>query len=162
MDEEEYIKQRLREAEEQSMAFERCRHLPIYPRKIVFTTIESTTGFTCNPKYIALELLRRHGEYELVWLVNDVTKAFPEGIRKVENTLENRAYELSTAKIWIDNSRKQLEVRKRLGFLNLFKHFFIDDAGPCKNVHAPHIKLFVSFPYIAFMRNCENDLRAFI
>lgn len=115
MDEEEYIKQRLREAEEQSMAFERCRHLPINPRKIVFTTIKGTTGFTCNPKYIALELLRRHGDYELVWLVNDVTKAFPEGIRKVENTLENRAYELSTAKIWIDNSRKQLEARKRPG-----------------------------------------------
>lgn len=115
MDEEEYIKQRLREAEEQSMAFERCRHLPINPRKVVFTAIEGTTGFTCNPKYIALELLRRHRDYDLVWLVNDMTKEFPVGIRKVENTLENRAFELSTARIWIDNSRKQLEVRKRPG-----------------------------------------------
>lgn len=119
MNEEEYIKQRLREAEEQSMAFEKCRSLPINPRKIVFTTIEGTTGFTCNPKYIALELLRRHSDYELVWLVNDMDKEFPAGIRKVENTLENRAYELSTAKFWIDNSRKQLEARKRPGQIYL-------------------------------------------
>lgn len=115
MNEEEYIKLRLREAEEQSKVFEKYRSLPINPRKIVFTTIEGTTGFTCNPKYIALELLRRNADYELVWLVNDMSKEFPAGIRKVENTLENRAYELSTAKIWIDNSRKQLEVRKRPG-----------------------------------------------
>ena len=115
MNEEEYIKLRLREAEEQSKVFEKYRSLPINPRKIVFTTIEGTTGFTCNPKYIALELLRRNADYELVWLVNDISKEFPAGIRKVENTLENRAYELSTAKIWIDNSRKQLEVRKRPG-----------------------------------------------
>ena len=115
MNEEEYIKLRLREAEEQSKVFEKYRSLPINPRKIVFTTIEGTTGFTCNPKYIALELLRRNADYELVWLVNDTSKEFPAGIRKVENTLENRAYELSTAKIWIDNSRKQLEVRKRPG-----------------------------------------------
>lgn len=115
MNEEEYIKLRLREAEEQSKVFEKYRSLPINPRKIVFTTIEGTTGFTCNPKYIALELLRRNADYELVWLVNDMSKEFPAGIRKVENTLENRAYELSTGKIWIDNSRKQLEVRKRPG-----------------------------------------------
>jgi len=115
MEEEKYIEQRWYEAEEQSIAFERYRHLPINPRKIVFTTIEGTTGFTCNPKYIALELLRRLRDYELVWLVNDISKEFPAGIRKVENTLENRAYELSTAKIWIDNSRKQLEARKRPG-----------------------------------------------
>jgi len=33
----------------------------------------------------------------------------------VHNTLLNRAYHLSTARFWIDNSRKQLEVRKRKG-----------------------------------------------
>lgn len=115
INEEAYIKERLQEAEEQSLVFERCRSLPINSKKIVFTTIEGTTGFACNPKYIALELLRRKTDYELVWLVDDVSKEFPVGIRKVENTLENRAYELSTAKLWIDNSRKQLEVRKRPG-----------------------------------------------
>ncbi len=113
--EERYIRKRLREARRQAREFYYCRKYPIQGNKIVFTTIEGTTGFSCNPKYIALELLRRNLGLDLVWLVDDMTKEFPRGIRKVKNTLKNRAYELSTAKIWIDNSRKQLEVRKRPG-----------------------------------------------
>ena len=110
-----YLWKRKIKAAIQSLPFYLWRFRPIQRNKIVFTTIEGTTGFTCNPKYIALELLRRSKGYELVWLVNDMTKPFPEGIRKVKNTLWNRARELSTAAIWVDNSRKQLEVRKRKG-----------------------------------------------
>lgn len=79
----------------------------------MFCCIEGTTGYTCNPKYIAKELISRNDGYELVWLVNDMLKQFPETIKVVHNTLWNRAYQLSTAHFWIDNSRKQLEVRKR-------------------------------------------------
>lgn len=120
-EEENYIKKRLRKAWMQSIAFYVFRLFPISGRKIVFTTIEGTTGFTCNPKYIALELMRRNQErpkaekWQMVWLVNDMDKVFPEEIRKVRNTLWNRAFHLTTARIWIDNSRKQLEVRKRKG-----------------------------------------------
>ena len=117
--EERYIRSRLRTARKQAREFLLCRKHPIDGKKIVFTTIEGSTGFSCNPKYIALELLRRMREggihYDLVWLVDNMGKEFPPGIRKVKNTLKNRAYELSTAKIWIDNSRKQLECRKRPG-----------------------------------------------
>ncbi len=113
--EERYIRRRLRLARRQSRFFYYCRKYPINPRKIVFTTIEGTTGFSCNPKYIALELLRRRSDLDLVWLVDDMTKQFPAGIRKVKNTLRNRAYELSTAAVWVENSRKQLECRKRTG-----------------------------------------------
>ncbi len=119
--EESYIRKRLFKAELQSIWFYIFRLFPINRRKIVFTTIEGTTGFTCNPKYIALELIKRNEElpenkrYELVWLVNDIRKCFPKEIKKVRNSLINRAYHLTTAKIWIDNSRKQLECRKRKG-----------------------------------------------
>lgn len=113
--EDRYIRRRLRQAKKQAREFYYCRKYPINPKKIVFTTIEGTTGFSCNPKYIALELLRRQQDLDLVWLVDDMSKKFPRGIRKVKNTLKNRAYELSTAAVWIDNSRKQLECRKRLG-----------------------------------------------
>ena len=119
--EEKYIKKRLRKAGAQCILFYAFRVFPVKKRKIVFTTIEGTTGFTCNPKYIALELMRRNKErpkaeqWEMIWLVNDMTKAFPDEIRKVKNTLWNRAFHLTTARIWIDNSRKQLEVRKRNG-----------------------------------------------
>ena len=113
--EERYIRRRLRQARKQAREFYYCRRFPINPKKIVFTTIEGTTGFSCNPKYIALELLRRRQDLDLVWLVDDMGKEFPPGIRKVKNTLKNRAYELSTAAVWVDNSRKQLECRKRPG-----------------------------------------------
>lgn len=116
-----YIQKRLWTARLQSVPFYLCRLFPIKKRKIVFCCIEGTTGFTCNPKYIANEFRRRNRElpkgkrYELVWLVNDTEKKFPKGIRVVKNTLWNRAFELATAKFWVDNSRKQLECRKRKG-----------------------------------------------
>ncbi len=114
-----YIQKRLWKARLQSLLFYFFRIVPMKKNKIVFTTIEGTTGFSCNPKYIAKELLRREGNCDLVWLVNDMEKQFPPGIRKVHNTLWNRAYELTTAAVWIDNSRKQLEVRKRKNQLYL-------------------------------------------
>ena len=115
--EDRYIRRRLRQARKQARQFYYCRKYPINSKKIVFTTIEGTTDFSCNPKYIALEILRRRQDLDLdlVWLVDDMAKDFPPGIRKVRNTLQNRAYELSTAAIWVDNSRKQLECRKRPG-----------------------------------------------
>lgn len=116
-EEEKYIKKRLRKACLQSIFFYIFRIMPIKKNKIVFCCIEGTTGYSCNPKYIAKVLLddKPKGKYNLVWLVNDIEKEFPKEINKVKNTLLNRAYHLSTAKIWIDNSRKQLEVRKRKG-----------------------------------------------
>lgn len=119
--EELYIQKRLWKARVQSIPFYLCRIFPIKKRKIVFCCIEGTTGYTCNPKYIAEEMIHRNQvidrnhQYELVWLVNDISKKFPQEIKVVKNTLWNRAYHLSTAKIWIDNSRKQLEARKRKG-----------------------------------------------
>ncbi len=117
--EDRYIHKRLLIAHFQSAFFYLFRILPIKKKRITFTCIEGTTGFSCNPKYIALELLRRNQKlpkvdrWELVWLVDDTTKRFPRGIRVKKNTLINRAFMLTTSKFWIDNSRKQLECRKR-------------------------------------------------
>ena len=119
--EEAYIRKRMWKAKIQSIPFYLNRIFPVNKRKIVFCCIEGTTGYTCNPKYIAEEMIRRNKEvntkeqYQLVWLVNDTSKTFPQEIKAVKNTLWNRAYHLSTAGFWIDNSRKQLEARKRKG-----------------------------------------------
>lgn len=105
----------------QSVPFYLFRLFPVDDHKVVFENIEGTVGYGCNPKYICDELLRRNGgaaigkEMDLVWLVNDTSKAFPRGVRVVRNTLWNRARELATSKVWVDNSRKQLECRKRKG-----------------------------------------------
>ncbi len=117
--EEKYIEKRIWKARIQSIPFYLFRILPIKKKKIVFCCIEGTTGYTCNPKYIAEELIQQNkalnqmDSYELVWLVNDTSKVFPREIKVVKNTLLNRAYHITTAAFWIDNSRKQLEVRKR-------------------------------------------------
>lgn len=118
-EEQRYIQRRLWKARFESIPFYLSRVFPIRKNKIVFCCIEGTTGYTCNPKYIAEEFIKQNKssdkKYELVWLVNDITKKFPEEIKVVKNTLWNRAYHLTTAHFWIDNSRKQLEARKRKG-----------------------------------------------
>ena len=120
--EKQYIRKRIWKARFQSIAFYMCRIFPIKKNKIVFCCIEGTTGYSCNPKYIAEELIHRNKQeadgkkrFKLVWLVNDMSKSFPKEIQVVHNSLWNRAYQLSTAGFWIDNSRKQLEARKRKG-----------------------------------------------
>ena len=110
-----YIRKRIWKARFQSIPFYLCRVFPLRKKKIVFCCIEGTTGYSCNPKYIAEELIRRKEGYEMVWLVNDMSKKFPPEIKAVHNTLWKRAYHLATAHFWIDNSRKQLEARKRKG-----------------------------------------------
>lgn len=113
-----YICRRVLTGKIQSILFYLCRVFPINNKKIVFCCIEGTTGYTCNPKYIAREFIKRGSYdkgYKLIWLVNDTSKKFPRKIKVIRNTLLNRAYHLTTAKVWIDNSRKQLECRKRKG-----------------------------------------------
>lgn len=97
-----------------------CSIFPIRQNKIVFSAFEGG-GYGCNPKYIAEELIRRmqkyNKDYELIWLVNDLSKEFPNKVHKVKNNLWNRAYHLSTAKVWVDNARKNYGTRKRKGQL---------------------------------------------
>lgn len=113
MEEKIYICLRFFKAWFQSILFYAFRIFPIQKNKIVFCCIEGTTGYSCNPKYIAEDFIRQKTKFKLVWLVNNMIKKFPKGIHVVHNSLWNRAYQLTTAAVWIDNSRKQLEVRKR-------------------------------------------------
>lgn len=111
--EEAYIQKRKRKAFAVNMFYKFLRVFPVKNNKIVFSTFEGDGGFCCNPRYIAEELLRRNNAYELVWLTNNMNRTFPKGIRKVENTFFNRAYHLATAKVWIDNARKEYGIAKR-------------------------------------------------
>jgi CDP-glycerol glycerophosphotransferase len=57
--------------------------------------------------------LKREAGLEIVWLTHSKNREFPENIKVVEDTKENVAYHLSTAKIWIDNYRKPYGTIKR-------------------------------------------------
>lgn len=116
--EEKYIRKRRYRANASRILYYLFGMLPIHENKITFSAFEGA-GYCCNPKYIAEELIAKERagnvEYELVWLVNDIKKEFPPEIKKVKNTLWNRAYHLSTSKIWVDNARKNWGTRKRKG-----------------------------------------------
>ncbi len=110
--EENVIRKRKRKAFATNVFYKLLWVLPVQ-KKIVFTTFEGDGGFCCNPRYIAEEMLRRGTEYDMVWLVNNMDKQFPAGIRKVKNTFLRRAYHLTTAAVWVDNSRKAYGTAKR-------------------------------------------------
>ena len=83
----------------------KCLHLwkTIDKKKIVFNQFQGS-GFGCNPKYIALELLRRRKDLDLVWLVrNPGEGGFPAGIRTVAWKSPAALKELATAKVWVSN-----------------------------------------------------------
>lgn len=95
-----------------------CETLPVQKDKIVFENFNGNS-YGCNPKYIAEEIIRRNLPYELVWLVRSVTKekeknVFPEQIRLVGYGSKQALKELASAKIWIDNQRKNYFLKKGL------------------------------------------------
>ena len=75
-----YITQRKIRAFFYSILYYMCSMFSIRKNKVVFWTFEGAGGFCCNPKYIAEEIIKRGGKYELVWLVDDMSYKFPEEI----------------------------------------------------------------------------------
>ncbi len=111
--EDRYIRKRTCKAFWTYLFYNMLRIFPVKKNKLVFTTFEGDGGYCCNPRYIAEELLKRDKKYEIIWLVNNMEKEFPQGIRKVKNTFLNRAYHLVTSRVWVDNSRKAFGTAKR-------------------------------------------------
>lgn len=72
-------------------------------------------GYGDSGKYICNELNKRNKDYDIVWLAKDTNSYFPEFIRVVKYNSIKSFYELATAKIWIDNSRKRPYITKRKG-----------------------------------------------
>ena len=87
----------------------RCRRVwsRIEPRKVVFSNFNGN-GYGCNPKYVCDELLRRNGGYDIVWIVKRslADSSFPAGVRLVPWGSRQALWELATARVWVDNMRK--------------------------------------------------------
>jgi CDP-glycerol glycerophosphotransferase len=102
------------------------RVFPIRQNKI-FVTNFNGKGFGDHPKYIVLELLSRQNNCQIVWQVKkEYSRGFPPSITTVPYGSLAAIYGAVTSKIWIDNCRKQLYVRKRK------KQFYIQTwhSGP--------------------------------
>ncbi len=70
-------------------------------------------GFGDSGKYICNELNKRNKDYDIVWLSKNTNSTFPDYVRVVKYNSIKSFYELATAKIWIDNSRKRPYITKR-------------------------------------------------
>ncbi len=93
------------------------KYLPIDNKKIVLSNFAGSS-YGCNPKYISEELLKENIDCKIVWLINDIKnfkKDFPPQVKLVDIKSERAIYELSTAKIWIDNVRKVNLYKRGLG-----------------------------------------------
>lgn len=87
-------------------------------RKKIFVQNFFGRGYGDSPKYIIKYLLDNYSGYDVVWSVKGEYE-FPKGIRTVNNAgclgVIKNIYEQTTAKVWIDNSRKHVFERKRCG-----------------------------------------------
>lgn len=98
-----------------SLLFYFFRLLPIDDKKIVFQCFKGM-GYLDSPKYIHKQIVKENLDLKCVWITKQqFTKQFPESIKLVPYNTIRSIYELATAKIWIDNCRKESNVRKRKG-----------------------------------------------
>lgn len=90
-----------------------CRLFPVKRNKIVFQSYYGR-GYSDNPKYIAEKLRESEKNLDFVWVTNGKEKPeVPEGFRVVLFRSFKYIYEMSTAKIWVDNSRKEYCIKKK-------------------------------------------------
>lgn len=129
-----------------------CRVFPIRRNKAVFCNYVGK-GFGCNPKYIALELMKR-GDWDIVWLTKDMQATFPDTVRVVKWDSNQAIYELATAGVWVDNQRKLWYHRKRK------QQFFVETwhggAGPIKKIGADNPANAGNKPYEHTSRHMDN------
>lgn len=131
--------------------YEELYREPIKENKILFQN-QSGVGYGGNPKYIAEKLLEMDEDkrLDLVWAVSQYKESFPKRIRQVLYGSEEYYKELSTARVWIDNSRKGYSIRKRKG------QFYIQawhGAAPIKRVEADVCDKLPAF----YIEGAKND-----
>lgn len=78
------------------------KHTSIQNNKIMFSTFNGE--YTCNPKAITEEILKRNLPYEIVWLKSGSTNNIPEQIKCVTPRSSEFYIEAATSKVWISNS----------------------------------------------------------
>lgn len=147
-----YLGQKATPKEDLNALYRKFHKLPMEQKKIVFSNFHGK-GFGCNPKYIALELLKRNKEenlgLDLVWF-NDGKDTFPEGIRTVPYNSEQAVREMATARILVDNQMKFT------GFLKRPDQFFIETwhgAIPLKKLGMDNPPNIISKSYCERMHN---------
>ena len=88
---------------------------PIQQNKVVFSAFSART-YGDNPRFIAEEIASAGRNIDCVFVLETPSKyRLPQGIRAVKYNTINYLYEMATAKVWVDNTRKQPHIIKRKG-----------------------------------------------
>ena len=83
-----------------------CTLFPVNKNKVVIQAFNGR-DFCDNPKYIALQLLKKNPQLVIYWALNNVQEnSLPEGIKPLKFKSLSYAFHMATAKVWIDNIRK--------------------------------------------------------
>ena len=91
------------------------RTKPVERKKVVFINF-SGSGFGDNCKAVALKLIEKYPEADIVWATaNGSEKSLPEGIRGVQYQSLSYYKEMATAGVWVNNCRMNAEIIKRKG-----------------------------------------------
>ncbi len=87
--------------------------LPINKKRIVICNV---WGFGDNAKYITEELVRQRWEMDIVFITNRPNAAgATKDVRVIKTNSISAIMNLATAKVWVDNNRKENYIRKRKG-----------------------------------------------
>ncbi len=89
-----------------------CWLLPVRKRKIIFSNFNGG-GFGDNTRYIAEECIRRKIPYALYWVCEKEGCHFPPELRIIRPNTVSFVYHMSTAGVWVDNTRKCYYFRKK-------------------------------------------------
>lgn len=105
------------------------RVFPINDNKVVVVNYFGK-GYGDNAKYILERLLGINKQLDLVWALQNMSDFLPKEVRPVKYMSLKYFYELSTAKVWVDNCRKQAYIKKRKG--QYYIQTWHGDIGPKK------------------------------
>lgn len=86
---------------------------PIKNNKIIFCSYFGTK-YACNPRAISEYMVKNYPKLDIVWVLPSNVRA-PKGTRIIHRRSLKYFYEFATARIWVDNCRKPLWMRKRNG-----------------------------------------------
>lgn len=86
--------------------------LPIRNNKIIFDNF-CGRGLGDSPMYVAKEIIRQGLDYDMVWLVKNISEEMPHEIRKVKFRSFRSLIEIATARVWVANQILSIGEKKR-------------------------------------------------